>query len=135
MALDLVTGDLRHALPTAGFEPHRPALFTVEGLLSYLRQEDTERLLTQLRELAAPQSRLALAVPLVRSVAGGVAHLRVRLRDAALAAIGEPHLHRFSPEQVAGVLTNGGWAIVTEAGAPLRFEGSRGVLLLAAPSP
>ncbi len=135
VALDLVTGDLPRSLATSGFDPARPALFTVEGLLGYLTRETTERLLAELRAVAAPDSRLALAVPLVPVVTGGAAELRARARGVILAAIGEPHLHRFSPDEVDDVLVESGWAVVAQAGAPLRHQGPRGVLLVAAPVP
>ncbi len=135
VAVDLVTGDLRPALRDVGFDPYRPALFTVEGLLSYLTRDTTERLLTELRALAAPGSRLALSVPLVHSPNDPASRLRRRLRATTLAVIGEPHLQRFAPEEVDRLVAGGGWAVADGPGGPLRFQGPRGVLLVASPAP
>lgn len=134
VAIDLVTGDLVQSLTAAGFDPGRAALFTAEGLLSYLPRHTTERLLTQVRVLAVPGSRLAVAVPL-RERHTGAARVRRRVRRAVLSAIGEPHLHRFSPDDVDGLLADTGWVVMSDGRTPLRLQGPRGVIVVVSPAP
>ncbi|SFW87805.1 Leucine carboxyl methyltransferase [Amycolatopsis australiensis] len=59
----VVPADLRgnwaKAVRDAGFDPAVPTAWLAEGLLIYLAREDAERLLTAVRELSAPGSRIA----------------------------------------------------------------------------
>ncbi|WP_018333089.1 SAM-dependent methyltransferase [Actinomycetospora chiangmaiensis] len=56
-----VRADLREdwppALVAAGLDPHRPAVFLAEGLLMYLDEDQSDRLLDAVGDLAAPSSR------------------------------------------------------------------------------
>jgi methyltransferase (TIGR00027 family) len=58
----LVPIDLREdwpaALLTSGFDRSAPAMWLVEGLLPYLREEDVKTLLARLTDLAAPRSEI-----------------------------------------------------------------------------
>lgn len=58
--------DLRDEWPIplqqAGFDPKRPTMWLAEGLISYLRTEDIERLLTLVTELSSPGSRLGVTL-------------------------------------------------------------------------
>jgi methyltransferase (TIGR00027 family) len=56
---DLVADDWRVALLAAGFDATKPAAWIVEGLLYYLPPECVERLLAQLRDFCAVDSRVA----------------------------------------------------------------------------
>lgn len=47
-------------LQNAGFEPSKPAVFVLEGLLHYLEEADSLRLLDVVATLGAPGSRLVL---------------------------------------------------------------------------
>jgi methyltransferase (TIGR00027 family) len=82
VAADLA-GDWSTALLTAGFAPARPAVWLVEGLLFYLTAAAADRLITTIRALAAPGSRLAVeyfdrnpvAADIVEKDARDAAHL------------------------------------------------------------
>lgn len=49
---------LAEALAGTGFDPSQPALFSAQGLVYYLPPEAVQQLLTAVRGLAAPGSRL-----------------------------------------------------------------------------
>ena len=58
-----VGADLRTDWPTplkeAGFDPHEPSAWSVEGVLPYLTDDAQSALFTRISELAAPGSRIA----------------------------------------------------------------------------
>ncbi|SFC70580.1 SAM-dependent methyltransferase [Streptomyces aidingensis] len=60
----VVTADLRDDWPdrltAAGFDPGRPTVWLIEGLMMYLTEDDNDRLLGRIGALSAPGSRLAL---------------------------------------------------------------------------
>jgi methyltransferase (TIGR00027 family) len=59
-----VAADLRTDWPTplkaAGFDPQRPSAWSVEGVLPYLTDDAQNSLFTQISELCAPGSRVAI---------------------------------------------------------------------------
>lgn len=59
-----VAADLRTDWPTplqaAGFDPHSPSAWSVEGVLPYLTDEAQTTLFTRIGELCAPGSRIAI---------------------------------------------------------------------------
>src|SRR3984893_16563936 len=59
-----VAADLRTDWPTplkaAGFDPHSPSAWSVEGILPYLTDEAQTALFTRIGELCAPDSRMAI---------------------------------------------------------------------------
>ncbi|CAM3019573.1 SAM-dependent methyltransferase [Mycobacterium intermedium] len=59
-----VAADLRTDWPTplqqAGFDPHTPSAWSVEGILPYLNDEAQTALFTRIGDLSAPGSRLAI---------------------------------------------------------------------------
>ncbi|MGB9304651.1 MAG: class I SAM-dependent methyltransferase [Mycobacterium sp.] len=59
-----VAADLRTDWPTplkaAGFDPHRPSAWSVEGILPYLNDDAQSALFSRLSELCAPGSRIAI---------------------------------------------------------------------------
>jgi len=57
VGVDLTT-DWSAALTAAGFDPARPAVWIVEGVLQYLDEADVHRLLDRVTALAAPGSHL-----------------------------------------------------------------------------
>ncbi|MFI1918350.1 class I SAM-dependent methyltransferase [Nocardia sp. NPDC020380] len=59
VAADL-TGPWLTELSAAGFDPARPTVWLVEGLLMYLSDADCDALLASIRQAAAPGSRLLL---------------------------------------------------------------------------
>ena len=58
VAVDL-RADWTSALEVAGFDPGAPAVWLVEGLLTYLSAEESARLLLAITALSAPGSRIA----------------------------------------------------------------------------
>jgi methyltransferase (TIGR00027 family) len=59
---DLLTDDWRAALAAAGFERSRRAVWLLEGLLYYIPEENTRRLLVELQELCPSGSPIAFDV-------------------------------------------------------------------------
>jgi methyltransferase (TIGR00027 family) len=59
-----VAADLRADWPTrltaAGFDPHSPSAWSVEGILPYLTDDAQNRLFTLITELSAPGTRIAI---------------------------------------------------------------------------
>jgi methyltransferase (TIGR00027 family) len=58
VAVDL-RGQWADALSAAGFDPGAATMWLAEGLLSYLKQADVDRLLATVTELSAPGSQMA----------------------------------------------------------------------------
>ncbi|MPY50112.1 SAM-dependent methyltransferase [Streptomyces acidicola] len=59
VALDLTRPGWQDGLLAAGYDPDRPSVWLLEGLLYYVGQEDAHRLLDQVAALMAPDSRIA----------------------------------------------------------------------------
>ena len=115
-AVDLASGDVAGVLAGAGHDPSRPSLFLCEGLLVYLDQAATVRLLTGLREAGAPGSVLAVSLS---THADGLDSARVlEVANARRqAADTEPWLTILSAAAQADLLARGGWRVVTSADA------------------
>jgi methyltransferase (TIGR00027 family) len=105
--VDLAETGVAPALAAAGFDPGRTSLLLCEGLLVYLDREVIERLLTALRGLATPGSRLAVSV----SVAVDGAEGRARREQFArrVAAVGEPARTVLQPPEAEALLRRTGW--------------------------
>ena len=128
VAVDLVDDDLVVALRAAGHDPARPSLFVVEGLLGYLPRPVTSALLGSLHELAGHGSRLAVAFPTaLPEAAPARERLRRRLRGLLVAALGEPWLTRFNPDEPEQLLTRAGWAVAVNDGKAVRYQGRNGL--------
>jgi len=132
--IDLNRDDLVGSLERVGYDRAIPSLFLIEGLLGYLPRATTERVLTDLRALATPSSRLAAAFPIAPKNRARVKRLRHRLRRRVISALGEPWLTRFSAEEIDEVFAKTGWQVSIEADTPQRHEGHRGVLLIGEPA-
>ncbi len=136
--VDLTKDDLQAVLSGEGYDPSRPSLFVVEGLIGYLPRGVTADLLGDLRALAAPGSRLAVAFPTLPREPTSGEMLRLRLRGFVVALVGEPWLVRYGPDEPDEVLRSAGWVIgdsVFPRGGPARHEGRQGVLVGAEPAP
>lgn len=59
---DLTTPDWTGDLRAAGYDPARPSVWLLEGLLYYVAEADVHRLLDQVRSVLAPGSRIAADV-------------------------------------------------------------------------
>ena len=134
VAIDLNRDDVVRSLGRVGYDRASPSLFLIEGLLGYLPRATTERVLTDLRALATPASRLAAAFPIAPKDRARVKRLRHRLRRLVVSALGEPWLTRFSTEEIDEVFAKTGWQVSIEADTPQRHEGHRGVLLIGEPA-
>jgi len=132
--IDLNRDDLVGSLERVGYDRAIPSLFLIEGLLGYLPRATTERVLTDLRALATPSSRLAAAFPIAPKDRTRVKRLRHRLRRVVISALGEPRLTRFSTEEIDELFAKTGWQVSIEADTPQRHEGHRGVLLIGEPA-
>jgi len=131
--VDLTTDDLVAGLAGAGHDPDASTLFVVEGLLGYLPRPVTERLLSDLAVLSGPGSRLAVAFPIEPDGATASERRRHRARGLVVAAIGEPWVTRFGPDEPQRVLAAAGWETAVDDGAPVLHRGRIGVLVAAVP--
>ena len=131
--VDLNRHDLVRSLESGGFDRTSASLFIVEGLLGYLPRATTSRVLTDLRGLATPESRLAVAFPIDSRDQPTVKRLRHRVRRLVVSALGEPWLTRFSKADIDEVFDTTGWRVSVELDTPQRYEGHRGVLILGEP--
>jgi methyltransferase (TIGR00027 family) len=104
---DFATDPVAARLLAAGLDPQAQSLFLLEGVAVYLELPVLEKLLRQLREVAADGSRLAISV----SVAASDAAARARFR-AAVAAIGQPHRSTLEPQEAGDLLRHTGWVVV-----------------------
>ncbi|MET9496318.1 SAM-dependent methyltransferase [Streptomyces sp. NPDC006552] len=59
VAVDLTADDWESHLVDAGYDPELPAIWLLEGLLYYIPEPDTHRMLKRVAALAAPGSRIA----------------------------------------------------------------------------
>jgi methyltransferase (TIGR00027 family) len=134
VAVDLVHDDLVAALGNAGFDAARSSLFVVEGLLGYLPRPVTSDLLGHLQDLSSSGSRLAVAFPTKRPDAPTPERLRRRVRGLVVAALGEPWLTRFDPDEPEQLLTRAQWAVAVNDDQPVRYQGRNGVLIAAEPA-
>jgi methyltransferase (TIGR00027 family) len=134
VAVDLVHDDLVAALGNAGFDAARSSLFVVEGLLGYLPRPVTSDLLGHLHDLSRSGSRLAVAFPTKRPDAPAPERLRRRVRGMVVAALGEPWLTRFDPDEPEQLLTRAQWTVAVNDEQPGRYQSRNGVLIAAEPA-
>ena len=106
-AADFTADPVADWLRTAGLDPAEPSLFLLEGVAAYLTPAVLERLLSQLREVAAPGSRLAISVVLARP-AGDAARARLQ---ASVTAMGEPLRSTLSAQEASALLARTGWHV------------------------
>ena len=110
---DFAADPVATRLLEAGLDPSEPSLFLLEGVAVYLEQAVLERVLDQLRDLAAPGSRLAISVSLSRP-AGDAARARFQ---AAVASMGEPARSILTADEARALLARAGWHLSQEASA------------------
>jgi len=122
---DFASDPVGELLLVAGLRPSRPCLFLLEGVAVYLERAVLERALRQFRQVAGPDSRLAISVS-VKSEAHDPEE-RSRFRDA-VAAIGEPARLTLELAEAVELLASTGWQELAESpadGEPAG-EGSEG---------
>lgn len=135
--VDLTKDDLQSTLSNEGHDRTRPSLFILEGLIGYLPRRVTSELLSDLRAVAAPGSRLAVAFPTYPREPTSSEMFRLRLRGFIVALVGEPWKVRYQADDPDEVLASAGWMIgdsVFPRGGPARHEGRQGVLIGAEPA-
>ena len=111
LGVDLAEGRLATGLVGTGFDPDAAALYSAEGLVSYIDADTLRVVLGELRSLAAPGTRFALS--LRRSGTGPAERARL---DATVAALGEPAVGAVTAENADVVLSECGWRPVQLSG-------------------
>ncbi len=131
VAADFAVDPVAKGLLEAGLDPRSKCLFLLEGVAVYLSPQTLERVLRQLRQVAAVGSRLAISV--ATAAPDPVARARFR---AAVAAVGEPVRSTMGLEETGTVLASTGWELrAAHGGDPegqARHERLRSVGLLVA---
>ncbi|MGP9022125.1 class I SAM-dependent methyltransferase [Streptomyces sp. BR1] len=74
VAVDLTSPDWEDDLKAAGYDPSLPSTWLLEGLLYYIPEPDTHRILSRVAALSAPGSRIA--ADLVNAAALTLPHMR-----------------------------------------------------------
>ncbi|MGH3185906.1 MAG: class I SAM-dependent methyltransferase [Streptosporangiaceae bacterium] len=127
---DFTSDPIADRLREAGLKVGRPALFLLEGVAVYLERPVLETVLSQLREVAAAGSPLAISV----SLSGYDEAARTRFQ-AWVASMGEPARTTLDAAEAAYLLARTGWQLATEgdpsdqeAGATTSRRRSAGLL-------
>jgi methyltransferase (TIGR00027 family) len=127
VGFDLREQGLTEALVAAGLHPDAPAQLLCEGVAVYLESAVLETMLTELRALAAPGTRLAMS----SFTALPTAEAGVRERfAAAVGAVGEPVRSSLDADAVTRLLNQARWR---EVEVPERS--ARAGFVIAAPGP
>ncbi|BAJ25916.1 MULTISPECIES: SAM-dependent methyltransferase [Kitasatospora] len=74
VAVDLTSPDWEQDLQNAGYDPSAPSTWLLEGLLYYIPEADTHRILQRVAAISAPGSRIAADI--VNADALTLAHMR-----------------------------------------------------------
>ncbi|MEV7293564.1 SAM-dependent methyltransferase [Streptomyces microflavus] len=74
VAVDLTADDWEHRLIDSGYDPAMPSTWLLEGLLYYIPEPDTHRMLERVAAVSAPGSRIA--ADLVNTAALTLPHMR-----------------------------------------------------------
>jgi methyltransferase (TIGR00027 family) len=112
VAVDLL-GDWTLPLVEAGFAPHEPAVWLLEGLLFYLPPQELKELLEQTLDLAAPESAIAFDAIDSLTLTSPLTKSWVQMQAEA----GAPWLGTLDDPE--GLLARHGWqATLTALGAP-----------------
>lgn len=108
VAADFTVDRISDLVDRAGFDRGAPALFLCEGIAVYLEREVLESLLSELRRLAAPASRLAISL----SVSADSTSSERRERfQGAVAALGEPTRSLLTAEDAETLFSTTGWTL------------------------
>jgi methyltransferase (TIGR00027 family) len=110
VAADLASDDWHSALREAGFDQENPTAWLIEGLLMYLPDAVSDRLLAGVSKASAPGSELLLehASTRMRSEHGGPIEDAVKAQDGALVG---------ARDDLADWLADYGWRAVVHAGS------------------
>jgi methyltransferase (TIGR00027 family) len=74
LGVDMVSGAWENDLVDAGYDPALPSTWLLEGLLYYIPEDDTHRMLDRVRAVTAPGSRVAADI--VNAAALTLPHMR-----------------------------------------------------------
>ena len=130
VAADFTTDPVADLLVSAGLDPHRPALFLLEGVAVYLDRAVLQALLQHLRQIAADGSTLAISLSVTTGTADQDARRAAFLE--AVAAVGEPARSVLEAAGAGPFLEATGWR---PAGPPeLPGRAVRAGFLLARPA-
>ncbi len=108
---DVTTGDTASSLLAHGFEPSQPALFVIEGVTMYLRQEDVQRLLDQLATISTGESRLVVDFYPPTAVGTAKDHRQLRLQRLARTGSSESFRLTLDRGQAVALVQNSGWDV------------------------
>jgi methyltransferase (TIGR00027 family) len=103
---DFTADPVAEPLLAAGLDPARVTLFLFEGVMVYLDQPVTERVLREFREVTPAGSVLAISV----SIASATSQTRARFQER-VAEIGEPARTVLTFDQASDLLTAAGWKV------------------------
>ena len=119
VAADLMCERVLALLPAAGFQSERPAVFIVEGLTMYLPEETVSALLSDLAEIAAPGSRLAVNFTVQGGgSASGASRAIAWLTRRTWRWRGEPTYGWVDPDTIPDLLNVAGWTVSETLSAP-----------------
>ena len=112
----LSTCDLRYErieerLPSSGFDPSRPALFLVIGLLVFFPPDVAGRIVSGIAEAAAPGSRLLFDHMYAGAVAGTLPDIGARRGRLFAERVGEPWTFGLDAADVEPWLAHRGFAV------------------------
>jgi len=105
---NLISEELKDVLSKTDYCPENASLFLCEGLVRYLPKACVERLLANLRTLAAPGSKLILNNREYRVTVG------LSTRRIFLSLLGEPVRSTFVVGETTRLLAGAGWQIIRE---------------------
>ena len=104
---DFGTDDVGAGLMGAGLDAKRASVFLLEGVAVYLERATLASVLTQMRSVAGPGSRLAISLSVSADSEEG--RIRREAFRAAVEALGEPVRSSVTPDEVDGFLGDCGW--------------------------
>lgn len=113
VSADFRDADLGSSLVRAGYDVDKASLVLCEGVAVYLEPRVLESLLTQLRSVAAPKSRLAISFSVATSEENRESK---KTFEDAVASLGEPAHGMLDPDQASGILHSAGWSELPLAG-------------------
>lgn len=115
VAVDFERDRLQDRLLDAGFEAGRPSFWIWEGVTPYLHRSAIEESLRAVRRLSAPRSELVATYVTDESV---WARRRRVLTRGALHVVGEPLRSKFTPQQMADLVRQTGFDMVSDTHTP-----------------
>ncbi|RNI18158.1 class I SAM-dependent methyltransferase [Flexivirga caeni] len=114
VGVDFETQSVHAALQSAGLDPARPVVVVWLGVLVYLTRPAIEATVSELSGLATAPVDLVFDYPEpTEDLSGRVAQVRAA-RASRVAALGEPWLSSYTPEEMRCLLADRGFAAVED---------------------